>query len=92
LSKVRLSSGLKCGVFRFEREGLSPAQIRVLGGGGSQFSISAGNPFISIHQEDVGAFIGDDWRVRPNLAVNLGLRYEWQTNLHDFRDVAPRVV
>ena len=75
----------------FQREGLSPAQIRVLGGGASQFSISVGNPSISIHQEDVGAFIGDDWRMRPNLTVNLGLRYEWQTNLHDFRDVAPRV-
>ena len=54
-------------------------------------AISVGNPSISIHQEDVGAFIGDDWRMRPNLTVNLGLRYEWQTNLHDFRDVAPRV-
>jgi len=76
----------------FQREGLSPAQIRVLGGGASQFSISVGNPSISIHQEDVGAFIGDDWRMRPNLTVNLGLRYEWQTNLHDFRDVAPASV
>ncbi len=75
----------------FQREGLSATQIRALGGGASQFAIGAGNPSISIHQEDVGAFIGDDWRVRPSLTVNMGLRYEWQTNLRDFRDVAPRI-
>lgn len=35
--------------------------------------------------------MGDDWRVRPNLTLSLGLRYETQTNIHDWRDVAPRV-
>jgi len=70
--------------------GFSPSQIRALGGGASQFTINAGNPVLPVNQEDLGAFVGDDWRVRPNLTVNLGLRYEWQTNLHDWRDFAPR--
>lgn len=75
----------------FEGMGFSPAQIRALGGGASQFTINAGNPFLTVNQEDIGAFVGDNWRARPNLTLDLGLRYEWQTNLHDWRDFAPRV-
>jgi hypothetical protein len=71
--------------------GLSPAQAAALGGGPTQFSIAAGTPGISVHQQDVGLFVGDDWRVRPNLTLNLGLRYEAQTNIHDWRDWAPRI-
>ena len=74
----------------FRRQGLAPAQIRALGGGASQFTINAGNPALSVRQEDFSLFAGDDWRVKPNLTLNLGLRYEWQTNLHDWRNVAPR--
>jgi hypothetical protein len=40
---------------------------------------------------DLGAFVSDDWKVRPNLTVSLGLRYETQTNMHDWRNLAPRV-
>jgi len=46
----------------FEGMGLSPSQIRALGGGASQFTMSAGNPSLSARQEDVGAFLDDDWR------------------------------
>ena len=62
-----------------------------LGGGASQFSISAGNPATSVNLYDAGVFVGDDWRLRPNLTLNLGLRYEIQTNIHDAGDVAPRI-
>jgi Carboxypeptidase regulatory-like domain len=75
----------------FEREGFSPAQIRALGGGASQFTLNAGNPSTSANQEDVGAFVNDDWRVKRNLTVNLGLRWEGQTNIHDWTDFAPRL-
>src|SRR6266542_2354024 len=71
--------------------GCSSADIRRLGGGATQFSINAGNPEISGSQFDVGFFIGDDWRVRPNLTLSFGLRYETQSNIHDRRDVSPRI-
>jgi hypothetical protein len=74
----------------FQRMGLSPAQVRTLGGGASQFAINAGIPSLSVNQEDVGIFIGDDWHAKRNLTLNLGFRYEWQTNLHDWKNVAPR--
>lgn len=75
----------------FQQMGVSPSQIRALGGGASQFSLNAGSPSFSVHQEDVGAFVGDDWRLKHNLTINLGLRYEGQTNIHDWRDFAPRL-
>lgn len=75
----------------FQQMGDTPAQIQSLGGGASQFTINAGTPSASLDQEDLGAFIGDDWRVRRNLTLNFGLRYEGQTNIHDWLDFAPRV-
>src|SRR6266542_4490897 len=75
----------------FQSLGFTPSHIRELGGGATQFSINAGNPASSASQFDVGLFVGDDWRVRPNLTLSLGLRYETQTNIHDWRDVAPRI-
>ena len=60
------------------------------GSGATQFSFTRGIPEISGNQTDVGAFIGDDWRVLPNLTLNLGARYETQTNIHDWRDWIPR--
>jgi hypothetical protein len=75
----------------FERMGLSASQIRALGGGASQFTINAGNPALSVTQQDIGVFIEDDWRARQNVTLNLGLRYEGQTNIHDWRDFGPRL-
>src|SRR6202023_820881 len=75
----------------FQRLGLSPAEIRALGGGATQFSLGAGIPELSVHQIDAGIFAGDDWRLRPNLTLSLGLRYDTQTNIHDWRDFAPRL-
>src|SRR5262249_35304463 len=75
----------------FQRLGFTSSRIRELGGGATQFSFNAGNPALSASQFDVGLFVGDDWRVRPNLTLSLGLRYEAQTNIHDWRDLAPRI-
>ena len=74
----------------FQRMGLPFADIAALGGGATQFSMNAGNPKLSASQTDVGVYAGDDWRLRPNLTLDLGLRYEAQTNLGDGRNVAPR--
>ena len=75
----------------FQRFGYGPTQIRQLGGGASQFTISQGTPETKVNLADVAFFAGDNWRVRPNITLSYGLRYETQTNIHDWRDFAPRV-
>ena len=74
-----------------QQAGLQGTQISQLGGGASLFSIAAGNPQAALTQADVGVFAQDDWRVRPNVTLSLGLRYETQTNIHDWRDIGPRI-
>ena len=73
------------------QQGLSPAQIRAAGGGASQFSIEGGTPIASFNQFDLGFFAQDDWRLRPNFTLSLGLRYETQNIISDRKDFAPRV-
>ena len=65
--------------------------MRLLGGGVTQFSLAGGNPEASVSQIDMGAFLQDEWRVRPNLTFTAGLRYERQTNISSNYNFAPRL-
>jgi hypothetical protein len=73
------------------RLGATPAQIRNLGGGATQFTISSGTVGLEVHQVDAGIFAGDEWRIRPNFTFSLGIRYETQSNIRDYHDFAPRL-
>ena len=61
------------------------------GGTPSQFTISTGVPSLSVDQWDGVAYAGDEWRVRPNLTFNFGVRYEAQSNINTGKDIAPRI-
>ncbi|HET7288414.1 MAG TPA: TonB-dependent receptor, partial [Pyrinomonadaceae bacterium] len=72
-------------------QGLSGAEIRLLGGGASQFTLASGNPESKVSQWDFGGYVQDDWKLRPNFTLSLGLRYENQKNIDSNFNFAPRV-
>lgn len=76
---------------QMQEQGFTPEQIRAAKGGAASFSISSGNPFATVDQTDLGVFLQDDWRLRPNITLSYGLRYEIQTNTASRYDFAPRV-
>jgi Carboxypeptidase regulatory-like domain/TonB dependent receptor len=72
-------------------QGVPISTVEAQGCGPTQFTLNAGQPLESVSQYDLGLFVQDDWRFRPNLTISLGLRYETQTNIHDHEDWAPRL-
>jgi hypothetical protein len=57
----------------------------------TQFSIITGTPLVTVNWFDAGLYAEDEWRVRPNLSVTYGLRFESQNDIHDHADFAPRL-
>ncbi len=85
------------GEFTFGSDsGLAPLDLysRVLRGDPgfrpSQFRIAKGDPFASLNQWNMSLFFQDDWRASPQLTLSYGLRQQFQTNLQDKINLAPR--
>lgn len=72
------------------QQGWSPTQIQAAGGRASQFVLISGDPQARVKLFDAGLYVEDDWRVRPNVNLSLGLRFETQNHIHDHADFAPR--
>jgi hypothetical protein len=54
------------------------------------YTQSYGNANYTVDDWLWSLFVQDDWKVRPNLTINLGLRYERQTFTDSNKDFAPR--
>ena len=54
------------------------------------FSRRIGDPNVSYFNLNAGMYVQDDIRVRPNLSLSPGVRYEAQTHVADYNNVAPR--
>ncbi|MBI3476984.1 MAG: carboxypeptidase regulatory-like domain-containing protein [Acidobacteria bacterium] len=63
--------------------------------GATLFSLQASPtgavPTIPVTVADAGLYIQDEWKLRPNLTLSYGLRFETQNAIHDHADWAPRV-
>ena len=71
----KATSAANCGFSRFLAD--SPASL----------SLTDGTPKFNFKEYDLAAYVGDDWRVKDNLTLNLGLRWEYSSQainlLHD---------
>jgi outer membrane receptor protein involved in Fe transport len=54
------------------------------------FIQQVGNGHVLFLEKVLGGFAQDEIRVRPNLTVVMGLRYDWQNYFHDNNNVSPR--
>jgi hypothetical protein len=56
----------------------------------STYTRRIGTPLVEYAHWQTGVFAQDDWRMRKNLTLSGGLRYELQTHLGDRVNLAPR--
>ena len=63
--------------------------------GAIQFSLDATTsgaiPNVPVTVVDAGLYVQDDWKVRPNITLSGGMRFETQNAIHDHDDWAPRL-
>ncbi len=71
------------------------AQQQLNGGRGipyaTQLTYTTGLPSSSVTYWDFEPYIQDDWRIRSNITLDFGLRFETQGAIHDHGNWAPRL-
>ena len=76
---------------KFRELGYTAKQIRELGGAAAQFSILSGTQEFDVSQFEYAGYLQSSYRVRDDISVSLGIRYENQSNLDDNLNFAPRI-
>lgn len=78
-------------------QGIPLAKIIANGGGASYYTQTfprgGGTAVVPVNTTlvDAGLFVQDDWKIRQNVTLSYGLRFETQNNFNDKSDFAPRI-
>jgi hypothetical protein len=70
---------------------LTPAQLTAEGAGPSQYSVTTGQASATVLTGDLGLYFDDEWKVRKNVTLDLGMRFETESGIPDHVDPAPRL-
>ena len=57
----------------------------------TQLTFTVGTPPLVASNFDAGLYLQDDWKLRPNISLSYGLRFETQNGIQDHTDLAPRL-
>jgi hypothetical protein len=57
----------------------------------TNLTYTTGQPTAAVTYYDFEPYVQDDWRLRPNITLSFGLRFETQNAIHDKGDFAPRL-
>lgn len=75
------------GAFTFISAGATNAFSQFIQGKGSSLSLTNGPFNFDFRENDTAFYAQDDWRIKSNLTLNIGLRWEWDQQainlLHD---------
>ncbi len=55
------------------------------------YSIQQGNGLLPFWAANVSGFIQDEWRIRPDLLLSAGVRWDWLNAVPDSNNFAPRI-
>ncbi|HLH04785.1 MAG TPA: carboxypeptidase regulatory-like domain-containing protein [Bryobacteraceae bacterium] len=75
------------GSFSFRNAYGNPAFANFLLGDASQFTQANRDIIPDLHYVNIEAFVQDDWKIRPNLTLNLGVRYSYFPSPTDSNNV-----
>jgi Carboxypeptidase regulatory-like domain len=75
----------------FKQAEFTPTQIRNLGGGADQFTVSGGNPTVNASQSEFAVYQQNSFGISENLGISFGIRYENQTNITNNFNLSPRI-
>ena len=53
---------------------------------------ASGSPFVNAHNTEVGAYLQDDWSPTSRLTFNVGLRWDFESNMFNTDYVTPQAV
>jgi Carboxypeptidase regulatory-like domain/TonB dependent receptor len=67
------------------------ALLSLPGGAPTRFTLTRGQPSVSVNQWLLAGFAQDEWRLRRNLTASFGFRFEAQTAPMDKASLAPRL-